>query len=272
MIDLSGKAIAITGASSGIGRATAIACAREGMNIALMARREDRLRALADELPQTQTLVHAGSVDDADASTAFIERTEAEIGPVYAVFANAGYGVEADTLEMPTTDLRRMFEVNFFGSLSVVNAALPSMIERGEGHALLCSSCLSKIALPRYAAYCATKAAQDHFGRAMRTELAPRGVAISTVHPVGTRTDFFDTAAALSGDELRLVDRARTATLQSPDRVARAIVKRLRTGRGGEVWTASLTRTLLAASVALPGVTDRALSWMYRRKGAQTER
>jgi len=267
VIDLRGRTIAITGASSGIGRATAIACARAGMNVALMARREHRLRALAGELPQARTLVHPGSVDDPDACNAFIERTEAEIGPVYAVFANAGYGVETDTAAMPTAELRRMFEVNFFGSLAVVNAALPGMLDRREGHAVMCSSCLSKIALPRYAAYCATKAAQDHFGRAMRAELAPRGVAVSTVHPIGTRTEFFDTAADLSGGEPGPMGRARSAALQPPERVAKAIAGRLRTGRGGEVWTAPFTRALLGASVALPGVTDRALSWLHRRRG-----
>lgn len=271
MPDLEGRTIAITGASSGIGRAAAVACADAGMRVALMARREDRLRELAAQLPEERSLVHPGSVDDPAACAAFIERAADELGPVFAVFANAGYGVETDTASMPDADLRRMFEVNFYGSLSVINAALPGMIERGEGHALLCSSCLSKIALPRYAAYGATKAAQEHFGRAMRIELAPRGVAVSTVHPVGTRTEFFDTAAALSGGELRLVDRARSAVLQPPERVARAILKRLRSGRGGEVWTSPGTRTLLATANAMPWATDRALAWMYRRRRGATD-
>ena len=199
--DLSGLPIAITGASSGIGRATAIACARAGMPVALMARREGPLREAADavETEGVRASVFVGSVDVPGASEAFIKQAEADLGPLHAVFANAGYGAERETLAMTAADLRTMFEVNFWASLRLAQCVTPGMIERGRGHVLFCSSCLSKIGLPRYASYCASKACQDHFARALRHELRPAGVHVSSVHPIGTKTAFFDAAAARSG-------------------------------------------------------------------------
>lgn len=271
MIDLHARPIAITGASSGIGRATAVACARAGMLVAAMARRRDMLEEVVGEITSLggRATAFAGSVDDPDACRHFIEHAERELGPLYAVFANAGYGFEKPTWSTPEAELRRIFEVNFWGSLNTIRPALPGMIERGRGHVLFCSSCLSKIGLPGYGAYCATKASQDHFGRAMRHELGASGVAVSTVYPIGTRTEFFDTARAHSGGEPRLLDHRNDRFMQPPERVANAVVRRLRKGRGGEVWTSLTVRTAMAVSVALPGLTDFALSKISarRRKG-----
>lgn len=268
MIDLHGKTIAITGASSGIGRAAAVACARAGMLVSLMARRREMLDEVVREIGAIggRAMAFRGSVDDPDACARFIRETERELGPVFAVFANAGYGFEKATWAVPEEELRRIFEVNFWGSLNTIRPALPGMIERGRGHVLFCSSCLSKVGLPCYGAYSATKACQDHFGRAMRHELAGMGVAVSTVHPIGTRTEFFETARSHSGQALRLMDRTRERFMQTPERVADAIVRRLRSGRGGEVWTSLPTRLAMAATVALPGLTDFALSKIVRKR------
>lgn len=267
-IDLRGRPIAITGASSGIGAATAVACAEAGMPVALMARREDKLREVAERVRARggAASVFAGSVDDADACRRFIGTAERELGPVYAVFANAGYGFEKPAWSLPDEELRAIFEVNLWGSLHVIRAALDGMLARGSGHALLCSSCVSKIGLPMYGPYCATKAAQDHLGRAMRLELAGRGVAVSTVHPVGTKTEFFDKAGERSGGRLAIQSRTPSAAMQTPEKVAGAIVRRLRSGRGGEVWTSVSTRLALAAATAFPGLTDAALRIMLRQR------
>jgi len=265
--DLHAKPIAITGASSGIGRATAHACAQAGMYVAVMARREPMLAEIVDEIRSSggRAIAFAGSVDDPEACRAFITRTEAELGPLHAVFANAGYGFEKPTWSASEDELRGIFEVNFWGSLNTIRPALPGMIDRGRGHVLMCSSCLSKLGLPMYGAYSATKACQDHFGRAMRHELKDRGVAVSTVHPIGTRTEFFDTAKERSGRELRLTDRTRNSFMQTPERVAEEIVKCLRRPRG-EVWTSLSTRLAFAATVAAPRFTDFLLGKMYEKK------
>jgi short-subunit dehydrogenase len=267
MTDLHAKPIAITGASSGIGRATALACAEAGMLVSVMARRSEMLDDLVGEIHASggRAAAFAGDVADPDACAAFIAHSERELGPLHAVFANAGFGYEKPTWSTPEDELRRIFEVNFWGSLNVIRPALPGMIERGRGHVLFCSSCLSKLSVPCYGAYSATKACQDHFGRAMRHELRSSGVHVSTVHPIGTRTEFFDTAADLSGGELRLMDRTKHTFMQPPERVASAVVKCLKKPRG-EVWTSVPTRLGFAVATALPGLTDLVMGSMAARR------
>jgi len=264
-IDLRGKPIVITGASSGIGRATALACARAGMPVALNARGVERLEAVAGEVRAlgVDAVAVAGDTSDGAVRTALLERA-ASLGPVFAVFANAGYGQEVAVLEMSDVDVRAMFEVNFFAGLEVVRAAGPGMLDRGSGHLVMCSSCLSKLGVPMYAAYCSTKACQDYFCRALRHELAGTGVAVSSVHPIGTKTEFFDRMDERSGG-LKLASRS-TAFMQPASVVGRAVVKRLRSGRGGEVWTSALMRTGLGLGVGLPWVVDRAMPLLMKAR------
>ncbi|MEO0483074.1 MAG: SDR family oxidoreductase [Planctomycetota bacterium] len=266
-VDLTGRAIAITGASSGIGRATALACARAGMDVALAARRTDRLEQVGDEIRALgrRSVSVGADVGEPGQARAFVEAAGDAFGRLDAVFGNAGYGFERATLDCTDDDLRRMFEVNFWGSIETVRAAMPMLERSDSAHALLCSSCLSKIGLPYYAAYCATKAAQDHFGRALRLELRGRGVAVSTVHPIGTKTEFFDQAKARSGGST-LMDKTPSAAMQPPERVANAIVRTLRSGRGREVWTSLPTRLVLGFSVAAPGLTDGVLRRMLNKR------
>ncbi len=273
MIDLRDKPIAITGASSGIGAASAFLCARAGMPVALMARRADRLEQIAGRIRSEggRAIVLPGNVEDPEAGRRLIEETVGAFGSIYSVFANAGYGVEIPASEMTDEDLRRIFEVNFHGSLNVTRPALEHMRRAGEGHVLFCSSCLSKISISYYGAYSATKACQDHFARSMRLELRDKGIAVSSVHPIGTRTEFFDAAAALGGD-LKIADQKNTMFLQSPERVGRAVVRRLRKGRGGEVWTSLPVRTALGLSVVFPGITDRTLAMLLKKRERMTAR
>lgn len=263
-VDLIDRVIAITGASSGIGAATALACARAGMHTALLARREDRLGEVADRVRSLgrRAAVVVGSVDDPDASARLLDAAERELGPVYAAFANAGYGQRAACSTMPVADVRAMFETNFFGSLFLAQPAIERMRARGEGHVLFCSSCLSKLGLPNYACYSATKACQDHFGRAMRHELAGTGVLVSTVHPIGTETEFGDAARARSGDQARP---KRARRVQPAATVADAVVRQLRRGRAGEVWTSLPAQLAFGFANVFPGLTDRALARRERR-------
>ena len=158
-----------------------------------------------------------------------------------------------------------MLEVNFFAGLRLVRPAIEGFRERGGGHAMMVSSCLSKIGLPMYGAYCASKAAQDHFCRGMRLELRGTGVRVSSVHPVGTRTEFFDEAAKKSrGGKLGLAGSGERF-MQPPERVAGAIVRCLRRPRG-EVWTSTPMRLALGVSVMAPGLTDWVLGKMVEKR------
>lgn len=262
--------IAITGASSGIGAATAIACAKAGMPVVLAARRLDKLEQVANLIRSTGGRAHIVAYDasrreDADM---LVAETVRAFGSVYAVFANAGYGAEREVMDMSEADIRAIFETNFWGSLWLAKAAAASMLastaprEGRRGHILLCSSCLSKIGIPRYAAYCASKAMQDHFARAMRHELRDRSVFVSSVHPIGTRTEFFD---KVKQGDAALVSMSPDRYMQPPERVANAILKCLRSPKG-EVWTSLPMRLGLAGALAWPAAADWALTRMVNAR------
>ncbi|MBL0922628.1 MAG: SDR family NAD(P)-dependent oxidoreductase [Phycisphaerales bacterium] len=254
-IALINKPIIITGAATGIGRATAIACAQAGMPVVLTGRREDRLRAAAAALPAgSRSLVVPGDVTNPDDCRRAVEECLAAFGAVYAVFANAGYGYEGPVHEMTEEQVRAIFETNFFGTLNAFRPAIPHMIERRAGHVLICSSCLARFIIPFYGAYSATKAAQHHVGRAMRLELAPHNVFVSTVHPVGTRTEFFDVVAEQSGAST-LVKHSPDLFVQPASRVASAVVRCLKRPRP-EVWTSQLVRLGMSIGGAIPRTAD----------------
>lgn len=265
-IELKGRPIAITGAGTGIGRATALACAAAGMPVTLSGRREGPLREAAEAVQRAggRAAVVVGDVTRREDCERLIEETLRAFGSVYAVFANAGYGQEAPIHEMSDDDIRAMFETNFFGTLNTVRPALPHMIRRGEGHVLVCSSCVAKFSLPFFSVYSATKAAQNHISRAMNLELRRHGVAVSSVHPVGTRTEFFETARQLS-NQSELIKHTPDAFFQSPDRVARAIVRCLRRPRP-EIWTSLPVRVGMALGMMTPRLSDLALRRMVAQR------
>ncbi len=277
-IDLTNKPIAITGASSGIGRATAIACAKAGMPVALAARRLDKLEQVVAEIRALngRAIAVEADVTKPDHCARLIERTIAEFGPIYSVFANAGYGFEKSFTDATENELREIFETNFWGTLNTIRPALAAM--RGTssasgnhaspktttGHVLICTSSISKIGIPYLGAYSATKAAQDHLGRALRHELYGTGIRVSTVHPIGTRTELWDVLEQRSGGKAKFSSRTPKSFMQPPERVANAIVKCLKKPRG-EVWTSLPTRLALGLSVIFPGITDALLNWPMKR-------
>lgn len=268
----------ITGASSGIGAATALACAAAGMPVALGARRASKLAEICDRITASGGKAIAVETDvtrpaDCDA---LVNACVSTFGSIYAVYANAGYGEESPLHEMADDRIRAMFEANFFGSLNIIRPALAHMLSRpmqpGEkyrGHVLWCSSCLARMAIPRYSIYCATKAAQAHCATAMRHELRSQGVFVSSVHPIGTSTEFSERVRDLAGGERKSVQ-IPASLKQTPEFVAERTVTCLRSPRG-EVWTGLkgwLTRVGMGKAVMFPGLAD----WALRRLSARRER
>jgi len=275
-IDLRNKPIAITGASSGIGAATAIACARAGMPVALGARRIDKLETIVKQIRSEGGRAIAVPMDVAvpEQCTALIDATVAEFGSLYAVYANAGYGVEKPVHEMVDAEVRAMFEVNFFGTLNTIRPAIIQLRkeslspgERCRGHILICSSCLGKMFLPYFSVYSATKAAQNHIGRSMNLELRPEGIAVSTVHPISTRTEFFETAEKLSANGSMIAHSPEMFT-QTAEFVAKRTVACLRRPRP-EVWTGfagHFVRFGMSFNTLFPAIADLTLYGMVKRR------
>ena len=263
---LKNRVIVITGASSGIGAATAVACAQAGMHLVLAARREEKLRQLADRLNAAGARAVPVVCDvrrDADVH-ALIERTVDAFGRLDVMFANAGYGLFAKVIDTTDQQMRDIFETNFFGTVRCIQAAVP-LIRRtsDQGHILICSSAASEISVPMYGFYAATKAAQDSIGGALRAELAGRQIAVSTIHPIGTHSEFFNVVEQESANAGHGLNTP-TALMHSTDRVAKAVLRCLRRPRP-EVWPSATIRLALAAATASPAFG----AWLLRRMFAR---
>jgi len=261
---LSDKTIVVTGASSGIGAATARACAAAGMNLVLAARRRDRLEAVAAEIERLgrRAEIVEGDVAEAGHAARLLDAAERAFGGFHAVFANAGYGLEREVLATPLEEMRRMFEVNFFCGADLLQQAAQRLLDtKRPGHLLMCSSCVAKFTLPRHGAYAATKAAQAMVARSMRSELAEHGIEVSTVHPVTTTTEFFEVAAGDERHHLRdgVPPHVPPLFVQRPERIADAVVRCLRRPRA-EVWTSHTVRLVAGAFTAFPFLQE----WVMR--------
>jgi short-subunit dehydrogenase len=258
---LDGRAIVITGATSGIGAATALACARAGMDLVLHGRRAERLADLArriGELGRAAEVV-CGDVAAPGESERLLDAAERRFGRFDAVLANAGYGLNRAVHELDPTELRRIFDVNFFAPTELLALAGRRLLgQRRRGHLLMTASTAGKFPLPDFAAYTTTKAAQIHVCHAMRMELRPRGIDVSVVLPVTTRTEFFEAAARMSGAPAAnrgSVDRLPRWLVQSPERVAAAIVACLRRPVP-EVWTSGVVRAGVVLADLFPRFLD----------------
>ena len=256
-IPLQGKTILIRGASSGIGAATARACVKQGMLCVVTARREDRLNKLADELGELCVPI-AGDVTE----RGFNERLLEEAGDVYAVFVNAGHGLDQEMIDCNVDKcqgFRKLFELNVFAAVELASLAAHQMVENKSGHILLCTSCLSKFATPQHGAYCASKSALEAVAKSMRMELKSSGVHVSSVHPIGTTTEFSDSSAVRSGMlESEFARQVPSWSMQSPDKVANAVVRCLRHPKP-EVWTSLPMRVASTIFSAFPRVAQIAI-------------
>ncbi len=274
---LEGKVIAITGGSSGIGAATAIECAKAGMAVTIGARRVEKLELVAEAIRKLGGRAEPIACDvDRDEDVArFIERVWETFGRLDAVFANAGYGLSLRVLDTSDEQMRAIFETNFYGTLRTLRAAIPRLRQTPDGlrHVLICSSVVSEIGPPLHGAYAATKAAQDVIGQALRAELADEGMAVTTIHPSKTRTDFFKVKAGLSdapdggpAEPPDVADQTPGLLTQSAEHVARKVVAALRRPRA-EVWPLPAVRWGVALATAMPGLASTALRRLPRGNG-----
>lgn len=189
--DLSGKVVAITGASSGIGEATALLCAQSGAAVALGARRADRIEALAERIEAEGGVATAIAVDIAaeEQARGFVETAKHRLGRIDALVNNAGVMLLGPVEGADTADWRRMIDVNVLGLLYCTHAALPLMREQGGGHIVNISSVAGRRASLGAAVYNLTKFGVTGFSEALRQEALHSDVRVTIVEPGFVETE-----------------------------------------------------------------------------------
>jgi NADP-dependent 3-hydroxy acid dehydrogenase YdfG len=188
---LAGRAAVITGASSGIGRATAWALAAAGARVGLAARRTDRLEELKEEIGRSggEALALPTEVTDYAQAEAMVRRAEEAFGGVDVLVNVAGVMLPAPIAEADPADWRRMVEVNLMGVLHATRAALPGMLERGNGHIVNVSSTSGRVASPLFSVYSATKYGLGAFTEVLRKEVHPKRVRVTLFEPGATESE-----------------------------------------------------------------------------------
>jgi NADP-dependent 3-hydroxy acid dehydrogenase YdfG len=189
-VTLDGKTVVVTGASSGIGEATTRLLAKEGCNVVLAARREDRLKALATELGE-RTLAAPTDVTDPAACAALVARTVERFGTLEILVNNAGLGLYGSIADGDPEDWRRMFDVNVLGALYLTRAAVRQMLRQGSGDVVFISS-LAGRRVPRAdgTVYAATKHAITAVAEGLRMDVHEKGIRVINVEPGLVRTEF----------------------------------------------------------------------------------
>jgi short-subunit dehydrogenase len=189
---IAGRTAIVTGASSGIGRATAFELAEKGANVVLASRSREKLEAVADEIggSSRQTLVIPTDVTDRFAVEALVRRSIEEYDAVDILVNNAGMGLYAPIAGGSLENMRRIFDVNFFGAVHCMQAVVPYMVSERRGHIVNVSSVAGKISPPYMGAYAATKHALVAASDALRSELSGTGVNVSTIYPGLTQSSF----------------------------------------------------------------------------------
>jgi NADP-dependent 3-hydroxy acid dehydrogenase YdfG len=220
---LAGRVAAVTGASSGIGAATAAALSRAGATVALAARRRERLDALARRL-EGPASVHEVDVTDEAQARAFVETAHSEHGGLHVLVNNAGVMLLGAVSGANTADWRRMLDVNLWGLLVCTHTALPLMAEGGGGDIVNLSSVSGRRADAGAAVYNMTKFGVHAFSEALRQEALHSGVRVTVVAPgfVETELQGHNTDPVV----LRAMSRAREqiGEVLQPENVADAVV------------------------------------------------
>jgi short-subunit dehydrogenase len=225
-MDVQGKVVIVTGASSGIGEATARQFGREGAKVVLAARRVDRLEALAKEIKEmgtgAETLVVQADLSKLEDIQSLINQALNQFGRIDVLVNNAGFG-RLDWLENldPLKDIESQFDVNVLGVVQTTRQALSVMIKQRSGHIINMCSMAGLVATPTYTIYAACKHAVHGFSEALRREVKPWGIDVSMIYPGGVTTEF--------GQHAGIKRKTQATTpkflLLSADDVGRAVVE-----------------------------------------------
>jgi NADP-dependent 3-hydroxy acid dehydrogenase YdfG len=190
-IDLSNQVVAVTGASSGIGEATALACAQAGAAVALAARRVDRIEQLAQRIIEQggRAIAVETDVGEESQATEFVQRAASELGRLDVLVNNAGVMLLGPIENAPTEEWRRMIHANVFGVLYCTHAALPLMRQQGSGHVVNVSSVAGRVARAGSGVYNLTKFGVGAFSESLRQEGVGIGVRVTLIEPGAVATE-----------------------------------------------------------------------------------
>jgi len=235
-MDFKNKVVLITGASSGIGKQTAIEFAKLGSNIILVARTKNKLEQVENQLKQFNviTLVCPCDVSKKEQVENMSKIVLKKFNSVDILINNAGFAIYGSVFDLSIDEIKSQMETNYFGMIYCTKLFLPLMIKQKSGHIVNVASVAASFGLPGIASYCASKFAMLGFSEGLKHELSGTGVGLTVVSPIMVKTEFFDHPSFEKMPKY-------SPTSLNPKTVAKAIVKAANSSRL-EIITPSVVR------------------------------
>ncbi|MEL7408233.1 MAG: SDR family oxidoreductase [Cyanobacteria bacterium J06558_2] len=215
----------ITGASQGIGKATASLFAKKGYDLIITARTKDKLEAVAEEIRTLGRQVLAMTTDTSDRPgvEALIQLGIERFDHIDVLVNNAGFCMTAPMAKTTIEDWQKIIDVNLWGYIYTINALLPHFQSRKQGNIINVGSFGGKVPLPNMTAYCTSKYAITGLTETLKLELEPQGIHVSGIHPSVTNSDFLERAIFKDGDPQQMQQMLSSPLASQPEDVAQAI-------------------------------------------------
>jgi short-subunit dehydrogenase len=259
---MASRVIAITGASAGIGRATALRLARDGASIAICARRRDRLDAVGAEIERAggRAFPFAADVTSDVDMNLFVSNTVERFGRLDVMMCNAGFGIYGAIDEIAPEQMKKLMDINYFGTYYAARAALPVFRRQQRGHIIIVSSIAGKRGVPYMGAYSATKFAQVGMAECLRSELYGSDIHVSVLCPISTPTEFTEVMARETGAAVTGAMGPTQSVEEVAEAVARAIAHPI-----PEIYPYARSRGLVILNAIAPGFTDKLVQKFGRK-------
>lgn len=256
-MNLAGKVILITGASSGIGRATAILTGKTRSPVIIAARRLDRLAEVAREIESAGGKALAIQTDIGDESqvAAMVDKAMQQFGRIDVLINNAAIGLYATVDETTPEQMEKLWRVNYMGTFHAIKQVLPVMRKQQSGQIIVVASMSGRRGAKFKSAYCATKFAQIGLLESLRMELKDTNIKCTLIFPGGTQTEFFEVIENPGNRDVKLY-----GSVQTAEQVAAEILNAIENPRT-EVITQRLGRLQLLLNAFSPDLAD----WLVGR-------
>ena len=260
-MDFKNKVVVITGASSGIGEASAIQFAKKGANIVLVARRKEKLFVVEKKISKfnVKTLVCTCDVSQKSQVKQMTENVLDKFGRVDVLVNNAGFVIYGKINDLTIEEIESQMETNYFGMVYCIKNFLPVMLEQNFGHIVNVASVGASFSLPGIASYCATKFAMLGFSEGLKHELHGTDIGVTVVSPIMVRTNLFDHPS------FENFTKRATGISLSPETVAKAVVKAANSRRL-EIVVPSVTRAGIWAKHTFPFFINPIIGSAFRKQ------
>jgi len=260
-VDFKNKVVLITGASSGIGKQTAIEFAKLGSSIILVARRKNKLEQVENELKQfnVNTLVCACDVSKKDQVEELSKIVLQKFDSIDILVNNAGFAIYGSVSDLSIDEIESQMETNYFGMIYCVKNFLPLMLKKKSGHIVNVASVGASFSVPGVSSYCATKFAMLGFSEGLKHELYGTGVGLTVVSPIMVRTPLFEHPSFTNFSKFS------TGVSLSSETVAKTIIKASNSSRL-EIVVPSVARVVIWFKQTFPFLINPIIGRIFRKQ------